>query len=237
MRSMSLSVAVAAMAAVAGSAGAQNLLPNGGFENSGPGPIPISNWDVQFNNIFVDDGSEVEAFEGDRSIKAFGFGTEGQNDHGMIEQGIPVTGGEQYRASMHTFNPSFDALGEGNMAFVLLQWRNSGGAQVREDVTTIAESCMPQDTWVQTCASFTAPADATQVDFFLLFIQTAQNPGSVRWDNAVFEQTADACPDLPELCDSGPADCIANLNGDNQLDIDDVLLFLQAFAAGCDFAP
>lgn len=220
------------LAAGATTAMGQNLVTNGDFENLGPGAILFQGWEPPFGNVFLnsqDPKANEPAQSGTNSCKMFGTfpGVGNQGDSGIFQfetNRIPVTGGEVYTYGASTYNPSGDAMGEGNVAFVFAQWFNAAGNQVRQDEIIMAEFGGPTDEWITKTSVVTAPADAVEVGMFLLHIQTLNNGGAILFDDITFVEGGDVVEP-----------CVVDLNNDDQLNIDDVLLFLQLFAQGCTF--
>lgn len=218
---------IGAVAAIASTTQAQNLLDNGSFETTGPGFVAFESWQ-NFGNIFQADMGEVVALDGSFTAKMFGASSGAQSDQ-VLTQNVAATAGELYTLTAHCQNLSSDPLGEENVILAQLVFRNAGGDAL-ETVETDAIDPMtdPMDTWVMSELSAIAPAGTVSADVFLLHIQLGtdagfptQGGGASFWDN-VSLTTGDA------PC-SNPAD----LNGDGELNFFDVSAFLTLYNQGC----
>lgn len=219
-------VTVLGMQAVAGT----NLLSNPSFETQGPGVIPFAGWTHQFfGNVEYSD-AEITALDGDAVCKTYGIfaGPGTQGDTGLIQR-VPVTEGQNYTASINTFVSSADPLGPDNLVLLLVQWQDSSGTNISEMGVTVADTfdgnTVPTDEWIEHTVSGAAPTGAAFGDFFLLFLQFENEPGSVFWDVASFVE-GDA---PPQPCNEAD---IAEPFG--ILDLNDITAFVEAFTAGCD---
>jgi hypothetical protein len=117
-------LATAALATVAGAAGAQNLAPNPSFEVSGPGFIVVDQWtnfttnaDVAFSGDPIPNGGGTfSAQDGQKAIIFFGGGNGLNNqtdtvygvdlDNDTVEDLLPVVGGQDYMISGYSYIPS-----------------------------------------------------------------------------------------------------------------------------------
>jgi hypothetical protein len=218
---------VGAIAALACSAQAQNLLSNGSFETAGPGFVTFADW-MNFGNIFPADSGEVIAQDGALSAKMFGASSGAQSDQ-VLTQNVAATEGEQYTLTTYCQNLSSDALGAENVILAQMVFRDAGGNALEtvehDAIDTMAD---PMDTWVMKQLSAVAPVGTTNIDVFLLHIQLGadqgfptQGGGASFWDNVSLTGGDAPC--------TNPAD----LNGDGELNFFDVSAFLTLYGQGC----
>lgn len=219
--------AVAAAAALASTASAQNLLSNGSFETAGPGFVTFADW-MNFGNVFQADNGEVNAQDGAFTAKMFGASSGAQSDQ-VLQQDVDATPGVLYTLTAYCQNLSADALGDENIILTQLVFRDSNGETIEAiETPAISPANDPQDTWVQSTLSGIAPDGTDSVSVYLLHIQLGtdqgfptQGGGASFWDN------------ISLIGGDAPCTNPADLNGDGVLNFFDVSAFLQAFNQGC----
>lgn len=232
----------AALAAVAGTASAQNLLVNPSFENQGTGFLTFEAWGT-FNNAFADPpfGSglapEVPPRTGSVSMKTFGsFIPASQSDTGAFQL-VDVTAGQQYTLSGWTYTPSADPIqdqiddgdpatfDEGHLPLLIIDFKDAGGNNIESLVIEAHDfSSNPQDQWTQYSGSAVAPVGSVEAQVTPLLIQFGEPTGSLFWDD--LSLTEGSAP--PQPCNA--ADIAAPFG---QLTFADISAFLSLFAGGC----
>ncbi|MFK7696968.1 glycoside hydrolase domain-containing protein [Paenibacillus sp. HJGM_3] len=151
---------------VAGAADADNLLLNGDFEQQGANGKPL-NWSAfQPASVFESVSSPVHG--GNLSVKLTSKGA-----NGVRSAKIPVTAGNIYTATLHSFNES------GASSLYLEFWNSSN---VRIAVKT--QDNLERGTWIQQKLMMQAPAGA--VTATVLQYQGAANTGVTYIDDAAF---------------------------------------------------
>ncbi len=218
-----LKIGAMAVGAIAAGANAQNLMTNGSFEDAGPGFILFDAWDA-FNNVFADDNVELMAQDGMRSAKMFGqFGGE-QSDQVLLQTITGITEGQEYTLSAYAQHLSTDAVQDGNLVLLQLNFQDSGGNGLAQiETQAIVPDQTPTDQWIQSSVSGVAPAGTSQILVALLHLQLdGAAPGATFWDNV-------------ELVEGdGPTEpCPGDFNMDGQLNFFDFVDFINAFNAGC----
>ncbi len=240
---MKNAIVCAALAAIAGTASAQNLLVNPSFENQGSGFLIFEAWGV-FNNAFADPpfGSglspEVPPQDGAVSLKTFGqFIPGAQSDTGAFQVVTGLNAGSEYTLSGWTYTPSADAIqqqvddgdpltfDEGHLPLLIIDFKDAGGNTLSSLVIPAHDfSSNPQDQWTQYSDSAIAPAGTTQAQVTPLLIQFGEVSGALFWDN--ISLTEGSAP--PQPCNA--ADIAAPFG---QLTFADISAFLNLFAGGC----
>ncbi len=217
-----------AIAAAACSAGAQNLLLNGSFENPGPGFVEFANWE-NYGNVYTADSGEVAAQDGALTAKMFGASSGVQSDQVLLQTVTGITAGELYTLSGYCLNRSADALGDENVLLLQMSFQDAGGNTIEAvEVNALHPATDPMDTWISSSVSGVAPEGTTQILVAVLHIQLGtdagfpnQGGGASFWDNIRLEGGEAPC--------TNPAD----LNGDGVLNFFDVSSFLTNFQQGC----
>jgi hypothetical protein len=221
--------AIAAVAAIASTVSAQNLLDNGSFESEGPGFVPFLSW-MNFGNVFAADSGEVMPQDGLLAAKMFGASSGAQSDQ-VLQQDVPATAGVLYTLTTYVLNPSADALGDENIILSQIVFRNSTGVAIEIiETRAIDVGADPMDTWVEATLSGVAPEGTAEISVFLLHIQLGadqgfptQGGGASFWDNVSLVGGEAPC--------TNPAD----LNGDGVLNFFDVSAFIQEYNNGGDY--
>lgn len=223
--------AALAAAAVCTPAMGQNLLGNGSFEDAGVGFDEFDVWSI-FGNVFADNSDEVAAQDGVRCAKMFGgfFGPGIQSDTGCFQDGVAVTAGTEYRLSCYTQMLASDPmkladfnepLGNfGHLPLLIVDFKDAGGAGVGSaEVVAFVIDTDPTDTWVYKELTAVAPPAAVSCQVTPLLIQWGEDPGSLFWDNVVFEEVVDDA-------------CFCDCDGNDVLNVDDIDCFVAGFLGG-----
>lgn len=160
-------IMIAAVLAIGGTAGAQNLLNNAGFESElGFDFSNLSNWNGFFGappETFLEafNTTGAPAFEGAQALELTiqGAGTSNGNDsftgHVQIVSGL--TGGEPYELSMwaRNNNSNLDGVLEWRV-----EWQDAGGVEISREQIEVAS--LLTDTYQNFSFESLAPAGATQ---------------------------------------------------------------------------
>ena len=211
-----------ALACLAASAQAQNLMTNGSFETPGPGFVLFQGWE-NYGNVFEDPTVEIAPQDGAVSCKMFGQFSGSQNDQVLLQTVTGITPGSQYTLGCYTQHVTGDEVAAGNLILVQLNFVDANNANVGQvQVEPIVPGVTPTDVWNHTEVSGIAPETATHIVVALLHLQLDGAAGGASyWDNITLIEGEAPC--------SNPAD----FNNDGILDFFDVLAFLQAFSDGC----
>jgi hypothetical protein len=242
--------AIATMLAIAGSAQAQNLLQNPSFETLGSGAANSqwANW-TDFGNTF----QQTETVHtGALAAKSFGqFNGVPYNASGLFQE-VATTPGQQLDAQIWVLNRGDDAIGGTNFAVMNIEWYNSTHTMLSYDSFPVADATTPVDTWTLRDHVFTAPATAVTARYVVLYLQPANDVGSIQWDDASLKVVAPACYANCDGSTSSPvltaadftcfltkfraSDSYANCDGSTSspvLTAADFTCFLTKFRAGC----
>jgi hypothetical protein len=215
-------LALGVLAAVAGSAAAQNLVTNGSFETPGPGFVLFQGWE-NYNNVFADDSIEVTAQDGLTSAKMFGQFGGVQSDQVLLQYVTGITPGETYTLSAYALHNSFDAVQAGNLVLLQLNFLSApvpGATIDTVQVVAIDPASTPTDLWNKVEVSGIAPPGTTSILVALLHLQLdGQAAGATFWDNVEL------------FAGGGQTDCAADINGDGVVDFGDVSDFATQFSA------
>ncbi len=175
-------------------ASAANLLSNAGFE-----PPDLSDWSFFSNAFAVGSGAFNPALNAPRTgsgavLLLGGFG--GNPDFSGFFQDVAVSAGTQYEASIYGLiesannenPPRADNInGRSNVVKLLLEWKDSGGAQISNDEVTVMDGntgTIPTDQWLKYSLAGTAPTGAVTGRIVVLFIQSNFAGGVTFWDDA-----------------------------------------------------
>ncbi len=159
---------------------------NGGFDANGGS---LDGW-----SIFGDAGSNVSAAtqavrSGSHSLKLYGEFS-GSTSYSGAAQGMPVSGGDEIRASAEAFIRSQDSIqGTGNRVIMKVEYYNTFGgsygtdAQITEHTLVIADGASAPNQWKLDQLTSTAPAGAVEARVVFVFAQPHNEAGAVHIDN------------------------------------------------------
>jgi hypothetical protein len=207
-------VAGLALAACCGFAQAQNLALNAGFESDTGDPVFAADW-IQFGNAIRETAfPRTDA----ANMTTFGAFTGGFNVSGFFQE-TDALPGDTVTAKIYTFVSSGDPLVNTAFAVLNIEWKDDFGNTITYLSNTTNNASTPLDTWVQTTTAGVAPPGTKKARLVGLFFQYDNNDtGSVKWDDA--ELTREAV-------------CVADVNGDGEVDLVDFFDFFNAFDTQC----
>lgn len=185
----------------------------------------FEDWDQFGGNIFlVEDADYQPPLDGTGCGKIFGnFDGQQQSDSGVF-QSVPASPGDEYTATLNVLHRSDDAMEGANLGLLILSWRDSGGAEIRADAKIVLDANSPLDQWIEDSVTGVAPEGTVSVDFFVLFIQFADDDYPFGAGGAMFFDLASL-----EVNDPG---CRADLNGDGEVNTQDFIAFLNLWSNG-----
>ncbi|MEQ8770383.1 MAG: glycoside hydrolase family 16 protein [Phycisphaerales bacterium] len=199
-----------------------SLVADPGFEDDDGTMTAWTRFGNTIDNVISDWGTPRD---GARSLKMFGQ-FDGQANYSGAQQNVPTSAGEILTATAHALVRSEDSLaGTSNRAVLKLEFYSQAGAaygsgfMLGESEVVLANGGSPVDTWVPAELTAVAPEDAVEVRVVLLFAQPAPNNGG-----AVFVDSV--------TLDTTPAPCLADIDGNGALNVDDIDLFIVAFVNG-----
>jgi hypothetical protein len=189
MKTLSAIGLAIALALVASTASAQNLLTNPGFEDLGGS---FNGW------ITFDSGEDISTplnddiyRSGTAAAKVFGEGTGCPfpvfDDSGFY-QDIPATPGKIYEYSGWTFISSADPIPGtspcfNNRALAKISFRDISDNEVQSNEVTIGNPLTPVDQWIPFTVSAPAPANAVAAQILIVFLQPGCDTGAVFLDD------------------------------------------------------
>ena len=185
-----------------------NLLTNGSFDR----PAAFDGW-VPFNNAF----NEAQPFarSAPKTAKFFGpfLGVEAAS--GVYQQ-IPAQPGNRFRATVQWYNPSAEPIAGSNTTAMNVEWRDENGDLIGFETSPGLTALSPTNTWIaRELTTGPAPEGTFSARYTLVFVQPNAEGGAAHADDAFIERLILPCP--------------ADLNGDNQVDNGDFVLFANAY--------
>lgn len=205
------------------SASSAQLL-NASFDDPGF-QTTFMDWEQFGGNIFlVEDPNYQPPLDGTGCGKIFGnFDGQQQSDSGVFQR-VTANPGETYTATINVLHRSDDAMAGANIGLLILSWRDVNGAEILADSKVIIDANSPLDQWIEDSVTGTAPAGTVGVDFFMLFIQFADDdfpfgaPGAMFFDKASLELEEPTCD--------------VDINNDGSVNTQDFIAFLNLWTAG-----
>lgn len=210
-------------------------------------------WEQFGGNIYlIEDPNYQPPLDGTGCGKIFGnFDGQQQSDSGVYQR-VAANSGETYTGTINVLHRADDPMAGANLGLLILSWRDVNGAEILADAKVIIDANSPTDTWIEDSVTATAPAGTVDVDFFMLFIQFADDdypfgaPGAMFFDKASLTLEDGGCAvDLNDDGSVNTQDFIAFLNlwsagdpeadwnGDSTVNSQDFLAFLNDWVAGC----
>jgi len=203
----------------------QNVLVNPGFEDAGFPPNVFDGWTDFGNgngNVSQVSFDIQEPFEGLFSAKLFGQFTGAENASGMF-QDFDTEPGETWKVEVRALHQEGDAIVGPNLALANIEWRDENLNLLDFVATTALDANSPTDEWILVSNEATAPEGTAVVRVALFFLQLdGVSPGAAFFDDASFEMVEGAC--------------LADCDGNGDLNILDFVCFQQLFQAGDDGA-
>jgi hypothetical protein len=176
-------VAILAVLAWAGAAGAQCILANPSFEIAGSNGVVFRGWN-QFGTVAL----SANATHGHLAARASGPNTGDWAVSGFW-QSHDASPGETFRASIKGWHAAVNPLTGGCRAILNVEWRDSGGNLISYESHTVADASTPVDA-VQDVSITTQPAPTGTASTHFL-IGALQAPGTpvpdVYFDEADFQ--------------------------------------------------
>ncbi len=172
---------------VAGSASAQNLLVNDGFED--PPPAGLTGW-ITFGNVFAESSNPPAVVPGGGTGVAKMFGTF-PGVSGMFQE-FPAGPGSMWGIESSARHWSGDALigaGAPNDNFVVqkIVFKDAGDVEIGAVESVILDGTFSTDTWHNSGLIVgVAPAGTVQVEAFILFVQPNTDGGAALIDQTRF---------------------------------------------------
>ncbi|MFG0259606.1 MAG: GC-type dockerin domain-anchored protein [Phycisphaerales bacterium JB041] len=243
--------ATAALVCTLASVSSAQLL-NPSFDDPGL-QTTFDNWEQFGGNIFlVEDPNYQPPLDGTGCGKIYGnFDGQQQSDSGVY-QSVAAAPGETYTATINVLHRSDDAMAGDNLALLILSWRDVNGAEILADAKTVLDANSPLDQWIEDSITATAPAGTVSVDFFVLFIQFANDefpfgaPGAMFFDKASLDLDEPTCrvdinndgrvntQDFIDFLNLWSArNAQADWDGNGTVNTQDFILFLNEWVAGC----
>ena len=199
-----------------------SLIADPGFEDNDGAMTAWTRFGNVIGNVISDWGTPLD---GARSLKMYGQFNGSQNYSGAF-QNFPVAPGEILTAGAFALTRSEDAIaGTSNFAVLKIEFYRQAGAPhgspflLEESEVVLANGVSPVDTWTASELTATAPEGAVEARVVVQFVQPASNPGGSVFVDSV---TLDAA-DPP---------CLADMDGNGSLNIDDIDRFILAFVHG-----
>jgi beta-glucanase (GH16 family) len=192
-----------------------SALINPGFEDAGAG-TPLAGWQA-FGNA---QQSTSLPHSGAKCVRFFGIPGGGPYYSGVF-QDLPASPGQVWSASVFAEHAAASRLVAGNQVFLKIEWNNSAGQQISFQQTLALSDTSPTDTPIPTSMQATAPAGTATARVTLILVQTGTGSGSAFLDDVTFGYTFPA----------RVAPCIADFNGVDGANVQDVFEFLAAWFA------
>jgi beta-glucanase (GH16 family) len=170
--------------------GAVAQLQNGDFDDSGGA---LGGWST-FNNVVPNVvGAEITPYSGAHVAKVFG-GFNASLNHSGLQQGLPATAGQVWRARTHARHNSGDSLvGTQNRLLLQIEFFNvfggayGSGALLQESGLTILDANSPTDAWRGDSLQVTAPPGTVEARVALTFEQSGYAAGAALIDGVALD--------------------------------------------------
>lgn len=173
----------------AGSAPAQNVLTNPGFENGSTGN-GAAGW-TTFGNVYTEgtNAPQFVPYEGNQLASMFGNFDAPYNVSGMFQE-FPTSEGAEWQLSAKSRHFSGDAMigsqgTDGNWVVQKIVFKDASDTELPGAVeSTILDGSFATDTWHENAPiQGTAPAGTVQIEAFILYIQPGSDGGAAHIDD------------------------------------------------------
>lgn len=189
------------------------MLANSSVDDFGPGgDIPLYGW----NSFGASSAPALNPRTGTNAGKLFGNFSGPYNTSGVF-QDLPVEPGQRWHATAWWFNASNDYMRGLNETFTNIEWRDAAGNLIHVDSAPALNAASPQDSYQRVDVAGIAPAGAATARLVMLFIQAGSDTGAAFYDDVTFDL------ETP---------CVADLDLDGNVDLNDFFEFLNAFDVG-----
>ncbi|MEM8710830.1 MAG: glycoside hydrolase family 16 protein, partial [Planctomycetota bacterium] len=207
-----------------------SLIRDPGFEESEGAMAEWPRYGNAIGNVSSDWGTPLD---GVRALKLYGQFT-GQENYSGALQNHAIHGGEELKVGAHALVRSDDSIaGTGNEALLKVEFYSLAGAAygtapfLGESAVILADGASPEDVWIETDLTATAPPSAVEARVTIQFKQPASNPGGAVFVDSVTLSTLGeigttyCTPAAPNSTGQGAS---INALGSDFLDVNDTVL-------------